>query len=430
MKAYRLVAAAAIAALPAAPVLAQDAPPAPITSPIARSTGPSLTLDTAVELFLRRNALLEAARLEVDAAAAERIAAGLRPRPGLTASMENMPVGGDTPFSDLYEVTVSIAQPIELGGRAGHRRDVAERMVSLAEARLAVTLRRRLSELKRVYFEALLARTVTGVERESREHFGELVRYNTVRFEEGEIAEGDLIRVRLERTRHDSAVAAAELAYSQAKIRLLERTGETELQAASALEVEGDLAGPKPTLDLAALRQAALANRPEVKAAEAELALADARIGLERSIAKGDLTPYAGYRRVGPDNTVVAGVTVPLPFGNRNQAGIARAEAERRVTEANVRAARSAAVADVEAAFRAYETARAQVLLYEREILRQADESRDIQLAAYREGAVPLFAVMDAQRTRAEARAAYARALFDFRMSLVELELATGTEIQ
>jgi outer membrane protein TolC len=70
------------------------------------------------------------------------------------------------------------------------------------------------------------------------------------------------------------------------------------------------------------------------------------------------------------------------------------------------------------------------VQLYEREILRQADESRDIQLAAYREGAVALFAVMEAQRTRAEARNAYARALFDYRMSLVGLELATGTEIQ
>jgi cobalt-zinc-cadmium efflux system outer membrane protein len=429
----RSIAAALLAAVVAVPAAAQSAlAPAPVaTASDAQAAAPSgLTLDSAVDLFLRRNASLEAARLEVGTAAAERVAAGLRPRPGLTASIENVPIGGDTSFSQIYEVTVSVAQPIELGNRLDRRRAVAERTVAVAEARLAETLRRRLSDLKRTYYEALLARALSGIEREVRDHFGELVEYNTVRLEEGEIAEGDLIKVRLERVRYDSAVTTAELAYRQAKIRLLEHVGEIALEGAASLEVAGELKGRGADLDLAALRQAALANRPEVKVGEAQLALADAQIALERSIAKGEITPFAGYRRVGPVNAVVGGVTVPLPFGDRNQGGIVRAEAERRVAEATLKAARARALADVEAAFRAYETARAQVLAYEREILDQADESRDIQLAAYREGVVPLLTVMEAERTRADARSAYSRALFDYRMSLVALELATGTEIQ
>jgi cobalt-zinc-cadmium efflux system outer membrane protein len=429
----RSIAAALLAAVVAVPAAAQSAlAPAPVaTASDAQAAAPSgLTLDSAVDLFLRRNASLEAARLEVGTAAAERVAAGLRPRPGLTASIENVPIGGDTSFSQIYEVTVSVAQPIQLGNRLDRRRAVAERTVAVAEARLAETLRRRLSDLKRTYYEALLARALSGIEREVRDHFGELVEYNTVRLEEGEIAEGDLIKVRLERVRYDSAVTTAELAYRQAKIRLLEHVGETALEGAASLEVAGELKGRGADLDLAALRQAALANRPEVKVGEAQLALADAQIALERSIAKGEITPFAGYRRVGPVNAVVGGVTVPLPFGDRNQGGIVRAEAERRVAEATLKAARARALADVEAAFRAYETARAQVLAYEREILDQADESRDIQLAAYREGVVPLLTVMEAERTRADARSAYSRALFDYRMSLVALELATGTEIQ
>jgi cobalt-zinc-cadmium efflux system outer membrane protein len=429
----RSIAAALLAAVVAVPAAAQSAlAPAPVaTASDAQAAAPSgLTLDSAVDLFLRRNASLEAARLEVGTAAAERVAAGLRPRPGLTASIENVPIGGDTSFSQIYEVTVSVAQPIQLGNRLDRRRAVAERTVAVAEARLAETLRRRLSDLKRTYYEALLARALSGIEREVRDHFGELVEYNTVRLEEGEIAEGDLIKVRLERVRYDSAVTTAELAYRQAKIRLLEHVGEIALEGAASLEVAGELKGRGADLDLAALRQAALANRPEVKVGEAQLALADAQIALERSIAKGEITPFAGYRRVGPVNAVVGGVTVPLPFGDRNQGGIVRAEAERRVAEATLKAARARALADVEAAFRAYETARAQVLAYEREILDQADESRDIQLAAYREGVVPLLTVMEAERTRADARSAYSRALFDYRMSLVALELATGTEIQ
>lgn len=432
MKGLRLIAAASLAALLAAPAAAQSALSPVLSDPAAgaQASAPvGLTLDSAIDLFLKRNASLEAARFEVDAAAASRITAGLRPRPGLTTSIENVPIGGDASFDMLYELTVSYAQPIELGNRIDRRRDVAERTVALAEARLAETLRRRLFDLKRTYFEALFARSLNVIERENRDHFAELVRYNTVRLEEGQIAEGDLLKVRLERLRRDSAVASAELAYRQAKIRLLEQVGETALETAASLEVAGELKGSDPGLDLAALKQAALANRPEVRVGEAELALADARIALERSISKGEITPFAGYRRIGPFNTVVAGVTVPLPFGDRNQGGIVRAEAERRVAEANLRAVRARALADVESAFRAFETARAQTLSYEREILPQSDEVRDIQLAAYREGVTPLLAVMEAERTRADALGAYARTLFEYRMSLVALDLATGTEI-
>ncbi|HEY1404668.1 MAG TPA: TolC family protein, partial [Pyrinomonadaceae bacterium] len=121
---------------------------------------------------------------------------------------------------------------------------------------------------------------------------------------------------------------------------------------------------------------------------------------------------------------------VPLPFGNRNQGGVARAEAEERVAEANVRLARNRALAEVESAYRAYETAREQVNVYEAGILKQADESYDIALVAYREGATELIILLDAQRTRSEVRANYYRALFDYYTSIFQLGLATGVEIK
>ncbi len=67
---------------------------------------------------------------------------------------------------------------------------------------------------------------------------------------------------------------------------------------------------------------------------------------------------------------------------------------------------------------------------YEAGLLRQADESRDIQFAAYREGATELIALLDAQRTRSEVRTNYYRALFDYQVSIFRLELATGVDIK
>jgi cobalt-zinc-cadmium efflux system outer membrane protein len=206
--------------------------------------------------------------------------------------------------------------------------------------------------------------------------------------------------------------------------------GEPDYERAGRIEVNNDLRAPKVELNLAALKESALANRPDVKVAEAELSLAASTIKLEHSRAKGEVTPYVGYKRVGVDNTVLAGVTVPLPFGNRNQSGIARAEAEQKVAETNLRLARNRALAEVDTAYRAYETAREQVRAYEAGLLRQADESREIQLGAYQEGATELITFIDAQKTRTEVRANYYRAIFDYYTSIFQLELATGTDIK
>ncbi len=256
------------------------------------------------------------------------------------------------------------------------------------------------------------------------------MQFNKARFEEGYIAEGDLLKVRLERIKFDFAVANAELAFRKTKIRLLELIGEPDFERAAKVDVTSRLQMPTVDLNLVQLREAALANRPEVKVAEAEVALTESAIKLERSRARGEVTPYVGYKRVGVDNTVLAGVTVPLPFGNRNQSGIARAEAEQKVAETSLRFVRNRALAEVEAAFRAYEAAREQVRAYEAGLLRQADESREIQLAAYQEGVAELITLIEAQKTRTEIRANYYRAIFDYYTSIFQLELATGSDIK
>jgi cobalt-zinc-cadmium efflux system outer membrane protein len=389
-----------------------------------------LSLDTATEQFLRKNLAVEAARLEVGVAEAERIGARLRPRPGVTISAENLRLSGETPAKRLHEYGISVAQPLELGNRRALRLEVAERTVSVSEARLMEVLRRQLFDVKRTYYESVLARVLLDIERENRDNFEGLVKFNTVRFEEGYIAEGDLIKVRLERTKFDFAVANAELALRRAKIRLLELIGERDFERALRVETSNRLQVPPVDLNLTQLKETALVNRPEIRVAEAQLALAGASIKLERSEAKGEVTPYVGYKRVGVDNTVLAGVTVPLPIGNRNQSGIARAEAEQKVSETNLNLVRNRTLAEVEAAYRAYETAREQVRAYEAGLLKQADESREIQLGAYQEGATELITLIEAQKTRTEVRANYYRAIFDYYTSIFQLELATGTDIK
>ena len=387
-----------------------------------------VTLDRVVDRFLQRNLSIEAARYQVDVARAEQIAARIRPNPGLTFSAENLKVSGDTPFNKLYEVSTTYAQTFELGGKRRLRREVADLIVSVADAKLADVLRQRLFEVKRAYYEAVLTRYALFNAIENRDSFDELIKFNKVRFEEGVIAEGELLKVKLERVKFDSAFAQAELAQRQALIKLLHSLGETDFSRVEA--VAGELSFAPINLDLASLKQMALQNRPDVKAAELDVTLAERRVALEHARNSMDITPFAGVKRVGIDNTVLFGVTIPLRINDKNQAGIARAAAEEKVANTELALARNQALADVESAYRAYETARDQVTSFQRELLQQASESYTIALAAYQEGATELLALLEAQRTRADIRQQYSRTLFDYQTSILMLEQAVGKEIK
>jgi len=414
--------------------VAQTATNSFISAPAASSQAQSdffssqLTLDRVIDRFLHRNLSIEAARYQVDVARAEQIAARIRPNPGLTFSAENLKVSGDTPFNRLYEVTTTYAQTFELGGKRRLRREVADLIVSVADARLADVLRQRMFDVKRAYYEAVLARYALFNAMENRSSFDELIKFNKVRFEEGAIAEGELLKVKLERVKFDSAFAQAELGQRQAVIRLLHLLGETDFSRVEA--VAGELTFAPINLDLASLKETALQNRADVQAAELAVTLGERRIALEHARNSMDITPFAGVKRVGIDNTLLFGVTIPLRINDRNQAGIARSVAEQKVAETQLIIARNRALAEVESAYRAYQTARDQVATFQRELLEQANESYTISLAAYQEGATELLPLLEAQRTRADIRQQYYRTLFDYQTSILLLEQAVGKEIK
>src|ERR671919_283727 len=323
----------------------------------AEQTDFPLTLDRAVERFLQRNLAVEAARHRVDVARAEQLAARMRPNPTVTVAAESLRLSGPTSAGELYEVGTTYSHPIELGGKRARRSSVADATVAVAEAQLADTLQRRLLDLKRAFYEVLLARHAVEQAARSRQALDELVTLNETRFRAGAVAEGEAIKARVERGKAETALAQARLELQQAGIRLLDILGESDFTAAG--RIEGDLtAPPAPATDLQALRALALQRRPTVIAAEQTAALATHRIALEQSRRTPDVSPSVGYRRVGENNTVLFGISVPLPLLDRNEAGIARARAEARAAEAELALQRQRVLAEGEAAYRAWESAR------------------------------------------------------------------------
>jgi cobalt-zinc-cadmium efflux system outer membrane protein len=304
---------------------------------------------------------------------------------------------------------------------------VADAVVSSAEAQMEDTMRRGIAEVKHLYLDALLTRYNVQVAMENRQTFEQLVQINLARFQEGRIAEADLIKVRLERIKLDFAVKQADLGLRRATIRLLTQLGDSEFVPQ---EVSGELDTTLMESELPALRQIALQSRSDILAAARELVTANYRLELEQARSRPDVNPFAGYKRVANNNTVMLGVSIPLKTHDRNEAGIARATSDERAAQVQLQIVRNRALAEVESAYAAFETARDQVQTFRNELLNQADESRSIALAAYGEGATPLLPVLEAQRTQAEVRQQYFRTLYDYQTSLVELELAVGKDLR
>ena len=403
-----------------------------------------LTLSQALAIALERNPALTAVRSDVDIATADRVGARLRPNPALTVDSEGYPAGqsGGPGFFNKQELTVRFDQELELGGRRGLRIAAADAGVESAQARFDNARRLLTLNVQRAYFQAVLATADRDVARGSLQEIDQAIGLNRSRFEQGEISGGELRRLQVERLRFVDDVFAAELALRNARSALLALMNVTTLGqpfevteplAASAVQASPTAPGvvaavlPGAVGTQAPLLVAdAIARRPDVLAAQRELIRTDTQTRLQRALGTPNLTIGGGYKRDFGTNGVVFGVTLPLPFSNRNQGGVARAEAERQQAASRARVTELTVRLEVQQAANAVDINRERVQYIEREYLTTARESRDIVQASYRLGAADLIDFLDAQRAFRDTVRTYNRALYEQRISIFELAAATA----
>jgi cobalt-zinc-cadmium efflux system outer membrane protein len=169
-----------------------------------------------------------------------------------------------------------------------------------------------------------------------------------------------------------------------------------------------------------------MAVRPDLAAARYGLQQAESQTRLQRAVRSPNVTVGGGYRRDFGSDAVVVGVTVPLQIFNRNQGGVQRAEAERQRASHLVDAAATQVRLDVQQAVNAVDVSAERVRYIEREHLLDAEQTREAVLASYRLGAADLIDLLDAQRAFRDTVRTYNRALYEHRLSLLQLEAAVG----
>ncbi len=165
-----------------------------------------------------------------------------------------------------------------------------------------------------------------------------------------------------------------------------------------AFDITGTLDPPQTTLTVAEVEQRALAERPDYRAAQQSLRLAEANVKLAEAYGTTDPTLGGEYDRSGNDNSGGFQVNIPLRIFDRNQGEKERTRYEAQSSRFAETAARNQVINDVDQAWAAYQTALAQARRYNGRYLGLASRVRDNLEFSYRHGGSTLLDYLDALR--------------------------------
>lgn len=366
-----------------------------------------LTLDALVTMAVTQAPSLAAARARIEAARGARQQAALRPNP--TASFEQR----EQFKGPEAQTMVGLAWPLDLF-RRGPRVAVADEALRASEHWADDEVRERAAMVRERATDVLAAIRQLSIA-EDRARFAK--------------SRTDLLAARADAGAArplDRDLADVEWRRAQTEVIAWQATADralTALKASVGLPADAALR-LATTLDQTAAALPALPSgdplpdRPDVRALEFEVKQADAEIGRARSEARVDLGVYAAYMNRQPDlslggrmHEAVAGVTVSLPWRNRQQGAIASADAAKRAAEFALTARRLDARAEIDAA-RIREAAATQALaLYRGGLMDLAQRNLGVVRESFDLGQGTLLDVIDEERRYLELQSAYTTAL-------------------
>ncbi|MCZ2147666.1 MAG: TolC family protein [Bryobacterales bacterium] len=398
-----------------------------LTSVASAQTG--LSWREVKELFQKNNPSHLAGELTVREFQANEVTASLRPNPVFTSTEDQNNFFSTNPYRPLgaSQWTQSVSQLVERRGKRRLRTESARLATSISRTDFADLDRQLLFALRDAFIRVMQGKSIVELAEDNLRYYDRVIRVNRERQKAGDISRIDLQRVELQRAQVESDLINAKVGLRTAKIALLALLNEQT--PVDTFDVSGVFEYKPVLLTVGEGRAAALESRPDLKSASAgvEKAKADNRL----AIANGSTDPAVllDYSRVGPNNTVGVGFSVPLRIFDRNQG-----EKERTAIEiGRAGKARDAVLSgiyrDVDSAFAAVESTAELLKPYREQYLPQSADVRDTVSFAYDHGGASLLEFLDAQKSYRDTQLGYRNLIAAYLSAVNQLSLAMGREV-
>ncbi len=408
---------------------------------LAEDEGPAdgLTLDAAIERYVRENLDLRAQYMEIPQAEADVLTASLRSNPVFYADSQLVPYGqySNARPGGQTQYDVNVSYPLDITHKRRARTVSAQRAKKTLEAQYQDAVRQGIDNVYTAYVDVLQYRGAVKFGEVGVEGLRDVLKSTEALFRKGEKPKTDVNRVDLQLRTAETGLRVSRETYRRAKRALGVLLGMTP-QEAEAMEVRGSLRDafpPPPPLE--ELQKIALSSRPDIQSFVLGISRAEADVKLAQANVLQDLyvlyQPYTlqdnTWQGLKSPTSWALGVTIPIPVYNRNQGAILRSKLNVTQTQVQHAALVRTALNDVRQAEQAYHTSLANLRQIETEVLPDADRVLADSKRLFEQGEIDVILYLGARRDYNDIARQYLDALVAHRRSMLDLNTALGQRI-
>lgn len=282
----------------------------------------AINLSTATQRTLEQSPQLQLYPYHVRALEGQLQQAGFRPNPQLDIELENAFGTGDSRFLAGSELTLSLSQVLEMGGKLERRVDVVDRQSAALQQDYAVNRLDVVSAMVRDFYDTLRLQHLMKWNAQRIEAEQTALDVIKRRATAGAVGQADVLRMELRLAK--SAARQSQLTAEHANsLKILSANWASPPDFS---KVDGALTA-LPSLPGSEMLTAALRQTPDYLLASAQTRINEARLALAKAESKSNITVGAGIRRLeaSNDNALVFSFSMPLQWQDRNQGNIASA---------------------------------------------------------------------------------------------------------
>jgi len=393
-------------------------------TPQSPSSPTAITMQQAVDLARTKNPTLLAAQQNLLSVKAQEIQAGVRQNPYFSVAGGNITLPSDA--NNPFDYSVGVGRLFERGEKRRWRLDLARSTTVQTDAQLQLTIQQTILAVRQAFTNFVIAKAAKKLAADNLADYKHELQISHDRYTAGDIAKLDYERLDLQlaqfETDESNAVTAAQQASDQLQVLVGIDKPRTDF------DVIGDVVPPPVPFTMEDLEQKGLAARPDLKAAVAAVAVADAQVKLAYANGTADPTAEVDYDRNGPDNSVGFSFNIPIRIFDRNQGNKETARFTAQASRFSVTAARNQVISDVDQAYSGYFNAKVLSDRYNGHYLDEAKDVLDISKFSYEHGGLALIDYLDALRDSRSVTTDALNAYAQTWLAIHQLSFVTATD--
>jgi len=386
------------------------------------------SLDMIVNLALARNPLVSLAEGIIDQQKGHQTTAGAYPNPtvyghGGRGYLKDTIVGPPENILSITEYNVTVGQPFEWPAMRAARQRVADLGLATANVGMLETRLNLGSQVKVAFYDLLLAQQGADLARQNLDIVEGVARIVKTRVKSGEAPQFESIKAEVEVLKAGQLLVRADNLVRVNRVAVDTLTGGA---LGPTYMVHGEFRTLPRDLRIESLMARMMEQHPTIQRLLKSVEQSDWKIEFERQARVPTLTLNGAYFREIGREAIQGGLAIPMPLWYRRQGEIASSLGAKRREEAELLRMRNELGRAVYQHYQDVRTTGELIEVFDKGLLRQAQEALRIAQFSFQQGASSLLEVFDAQRVQRQILLDYAQARHDLSVSLTRLEQAVG----